>query len=170
MTRDSFCSYCGTAFEPPLAYPRTCAKCKTTIWANPIPVVLALVPIVREGRTGLLVVRRGVEPGRGKLALVGGFLEAHESWQAGAAREVREEVGVTIDASRLEPFHFVSTHPRPNMVLLFSLAPAMDERALEPFVPNEEAMERDVVFADDEFSDFAFDLHVEVARRFFASR
>lgn len=46
----------------------------------------------------------------------------------------------------------------------------MEEHTLDPFVPNEEAMERDVIFADDDFTDFAFDLHVEVARRFFASR
>lgn len=170
MTRDTFCSYCGTAFEPPLAYPRTCGKCKTTIWANPIPVAVVLVPIARGDRTGLLVVRRGIEPGKGKLALVGGFVEEHESWQAGGAREVREEVGVTIDASRLEPFHFVSTEPRPTRVLLFSIAPAIDERELAPFVPNAETMERTVVFAEDGFADFAFPLHADAAHRFFESR
>jgi ADP-ribose pyrophosphatase YjhB (NUDIX family) len=168
MTRDSFCSYCGTAFELPLAYPRTCAKCKTTIWANPIPVAVALVPITRGDRTGLLVVRRGIEPGKGKLALVGGFVEENETWQVGAPREVREEVGIELDASRIEPFYFVSTEPRPNRVLLFAIAPAIDERALEPFVPNAETMERAVLFAEDGFADFAFPLHAEAARRFFS--
>jgi ADP-ribose pyrophosphatase YjhB (NUDIX family) len=170
MTRDSFCSFCGTAFAPPLAYPRTCAQCKTTIWANPIPVAVVLVPIVRGDRTGLLVVRRGIEPGKGKLALVGGFVEEHETWQAGAAREAREEVSVVIDAERLEPFWFVSTEPRPNRVLLFSVAPAIDERSLAPFVANEETMERGVIFSDDGYADFAFALHAEAARRFFDER
>ena len=168
MTRDTFCSFCGAAFEPPLAYPRTCGKCKTTIWANPIPVAVVLVPIVRGGRTGLLVVRRGIEPGKGKLALVGGFVEENETWQAGGAREVREEVDITIDAARIEPFYFVSTEPKPNRVLLFSIAPPMDESTLAPFVPNSETMERTVVFAEDGFADFAFPLHAEAARRFFA--
>ena len=79
-TRDSFCGYCGTAFAPPLAYPRTCRSCKTTIWANPIPVSVVLLPVVRDGKTGLLVIRRGIEPGLRKLALVGGFIEEHETW------------------------------------------------------------------------------------------
>ena len=170
MTKDTFCSHCGTKFEPPLAYPRTCAQCMTTIWANPIPVAVVLVPIVRGARTGLLVVRRGIEPGKGKLALVGGFVEEHESWQVGGAREVREEVGVEIAASRIEPFYFVSTEPRPNRVLLFSIAPAIEESALAPFVPNAETMERTVVFAEDGYADFAFPLHAEAARRFFDSR
>jgi ADP-ribose pyrophosphatase YjhB (NUDIX family) len=169
-TRDSFCSYCGAAFEPPLAYPRTCAGCKTTIWANPIPVAVALVPVMRGSRTGLLVVRRGIDPGKGKLAIVGGFLEEHETWQVGAAREVREETGVVIDASKVEPFWYVSTEPRPNRVLLFSTAPPIEESALEPFTPNAETMERVVFFEDDGFADFAFPLHAEAARRFFAIR
>jgi len=70
-TQDTFCSYCGTAYVPPLAYPRTCATCKTTVWSNPIPVSVVLVPVERDGRTGLLVVRRDIEPKRGLLALVG---------------------------------------------------------------------------------------------------
>lgn len=170
MTRDTFCSYCGTKYEEPLAYPRTCASCKTTIWANPIPVAVVLVPIVRGDRTGLLVVRRGIEPGKGKLAIVGGFVEENETWQVGGAREMREEVGIDIDAKRLEPFYFVSTEPRPNRVLLFSIAPPMAERELTPFVPNAETMERTVIFAEDGFADFAFPLHAEAARRFFHSR
>ena len=60
--RDTFCSYCGTAYASPLAYPRTCAHCKTTVWANPVPVSVVLVPVQDAGRTGLLVVRRAIEP------------------------------------------------------------------------------------------------------------
>jgi NADH pyrophosphatase NudC (nudix superfamily) len=78
--RDTFCGYCGVAFEPPLVDPRRCRACSTQIWANPIPVSVVIVPIVRGIRTGVLVIRRGIEPGKGKLALVGGFLEEHETW------------------------------------------------------------------------------------------
>jgi ADP-ribose pyrophosphatase YjhB (NUDIX family) len=170
-TRDTFCSYCGTAYAPPLAYPRTCSGCKTTVWANPIPVSVVLLPVVREGRTGLLVIRRGIQPGLGKLALVGGFLEEHETWQIGGAREMREETGVTIDASTLEPFWFTSTEPRPNRVLLFSLAKPVDAPALAAFAPDHETTERGLVFGPNGLGDvFAFPLHVEAARRFFAAR
>ena len=76
MTRDAYCSYCGTTHPAPLVYPRRCPNpaCGREVWANPIPVVVVLVPVGHEARLGLLVVRRGIEPQRGKLALVGGFV------------------------------------------------------------------------------------------------
>ncbi|HWU89283.1 MAG TPA: NUDIX domain-containing protein, partial [Kofleriaceae bacterium] len=93
MPRDLFCSYCGARFADSMGYPRSCAACGAQTWANPIPVAVVLVPIIDGDRAGLLVVRRAIPPA-GKLALIGGFVEEHESWQEGAAREVREEAGV----------------------------------------------------------------------------
>ena len=169
--RDAFCHSCGTAFPPPLAYPRTCAQCKTQIWANPIPVSVVLVPIIAGDRTGLLVVRRGIPPGEGKLALVGGFLEDHETWAEGGAREVREETAVIVAPERLVPLGFSSTEPRPNRVLLFSVADAQAAASLPAFLKNTETPERGAVFGPDGLDEvFAFPLHVQAARRFFASR
>ena len=170
--RDSFCSFCGAAHAPPLAYPRTCpnAACGVTVWANPIPVAVALVPVEQEGRTGLLVVRRAIEPRKGLLALVGGFLEEHETWAEGAARETREETGVAIDPAGLEPFWYTSTEPRPNRVLLFSAA-APIRGPLPPFSPSPETSERGLVFGPEGLEEvFAFPLHVEAARRFMRAR
>ena len=161
--RDTFCSYCGTHFEQTRTYPRTCAGCGAQIWANPVPVAVALVPIVCGARTGLLVVRRAIPP-VGKLALVGGFVEDHESWQSCAARELREEVNVAIEPASLQPMWFVSSEPVPNRVLLFGLASPLDARALPAFVPNGEASERGVIFG---VQDLAFPLHVEAVRRYF---
>jgi ADP-ribose pyrophosphatase YjhB (NUDIX family) len=169
--RDAFCSHCGKAFDPPLAYPRTCGGCKVQIWANPIPVSVVLVPIVRaKERMGLLVVRRGIPPGEGKLALVGGFLEEHETWAEGGVREVREETGVVVPSDGLETFWFTSTQPKPNRVLLFSMAKPLDVAHVAAFTPNKETRERGLVFGPDGLDDvFAFPLHVEAARRFFAA-
>jgi ADP-ribose pyrophosphatase YjhB (NUDIX family) len=171
LARDTFCSFCGTKYAAANRYPRSCANCKTQVWANPIPVSVVLVPVVREGRTGLLVVRRAIEPGIGKLALVGGFLEEHETWQQGGAREVHEETGVAIEANALEPFWFTSTEPRPNRVLLCSVAAPMYVDALGPFEPDQETSERGLVFGPGGLEDvFAFPLHAEAARRFFRGR
>lgn len=166
--RDTYCSYCGTAYEAPLLYPRSCRHCRTEVWANPVPVVVALVPVRHQEGTGLLVVRRCIEPARGWIGLVGGFLEEHESWQEGAAREVREECDVRIDPATLTPFWFASTEPRPNMVLLFSVAAELMADALDPFTPNQESSERGLIFGSlgiDEL--IAFPLHKEAARRWF---
>jgi ADP-ribose pyrophosphatase YjhB (NUDIX family) len=170
-TRDTYCSYCGTAYEPPLRYPRACGACGTQVWANPVPVSVVLVPVARGGRTGLLVVRRAIEPRAGRLALVGGFLESHETWAEGGAREVREEAGAAVDPSALVPFWFTSTAPRPDRVLLFSVAPPIEAGALGPHAANAETSERGLVFGPGGLDEvFAFPLHVEAARRFFAAR
>jgi 8-oxo-dGTP pyrophosphatase MutT (NUDIX family) len=171
LTRDSFCSFCGTAFAAPLAYPRTCAQCQTQIWANPIPVSVVLVPVQAATGIGLLVVRRAIQPQLGKLGLVGGFLEDHESWQQGGAREVFEEAGVVIDPASIAPLWFASSSPKPNRVLLFGVAPTIELVALPPFTPNHESTERGLVFGPAGLSEiFAFSLHVEAATRFFAQR
>lgn len=171
LARDTFCSFCGTAYEPPLRYPRTCTSCKTQVWANPIPVSVVLVPVMKSGKTGLLVVRRDIEPGKGKLAIAGGFLEDHETWQVGGAREVSEETGVTIDPAMLTPLWFTSSAPRPNRVLLFSVAAPLNASALGTYERDHETSERGLVFGPDGLDDiFAFPLHAEAARRFFAER
>jgi 8-oxo-dGTP pyrophosphatase MutT (NUDIX family) len=171
MQRDTFCSFCGTKYAEPLAYPRTCPGCSTPIWANPIPVCVVLVQVTDGDRTGLLVVRRAIPPQIGKLALVGGFLEEHESWQAGGAREVREETGVTIEPGALVPMWYASSSPKPNRLLLFSLAPPQPVSGLPPFAADTEASERGLVYGPDGLEDvFAFSLHVEAARRYFTER
>ena len=171
LTRDTFCSFCGTAYEAPLRYPRTCVSCKTQVWANPIPVSVVLVPVVKDGRTGLLVIRRGIPPGKDKLALVGGFLEDHETWAEAGAREILEETNVAVDTTKLTAFWFTSTAPRPNRVLLFSVATPLDAATLGPYEGDAETLERGLVFGPDGLDDvFAFPLYVEAARRFFAER
>jgi ADP-ribose pyrophosphatase YjhB (NUDIX family) len=161
---NAFCHFCGTPLgDGP--YPRTCGGCGAQIWANPIPVAVALVPI--DG--GLLVIRRAIQPGLGKLALPGGFVEEQETWQAGCAREVREETGIVIDPATLEPFWYTSTEPRPNRVLLFAVsAPPID---VPPFATDAETSERGIIRGPDGLDEvFAFSLHAEAARRYFATR
>ena len=170
MTRDSFCSYCGAAFVVPLKYPRTCQKCSTQIWSNPIPVSVVLVPVRHPSGEGLLVVRRSIEPKKGLLALTGGFLEDHETWQQGGAREVREETGVVIDPSSVSSFWFTSTAPKPNRVLLFSVARPIEAAAMPVFVPSNETSERGLIFGPEGLEPlFAFDLHTAAVQRYFAA-
>lgn len=171
MTPNAFCHFCGTQFPEPLAYPRACSGCKAQIWANPIPVCVALVPIVDASATGLLVIRRAIPPAIGKLALVGGFLEEHEDWQVGCAREVREETALELDPRSLEPFWYASSSPKPNRVLLFAIAPELPASALPRFVADRESSERGLIYgAGGLDEDFAFSSHIEAAKRYFAAR
>ncbi len=171
MARDAFCHSCGTAFTDTARYPRSCAKCGLQLWANPIPVSVVLVPVRHNNRVGLLVVRRSIEPKKGMLALVGGFLEEHETWQHGGAREVREETDVVVDPTSLVPFWFTSTEPRPNRVLLFSIAAELVSEELPAFSATNETSERGLIFGAEGLEEvFAFPLHAQAAQRFFAAR
>jgi ADP-ribose pyrophosphatase YjhB (NUDIX family) len=166
MIANAFCNHCGTKFPEPLGYPRTCPSCAAQIWANPIPVAVALVPV----GDGLLAIRRAIPPGVGKLALVGGFIEEHESWQAACAREVREEANVAIDPASLRVLWVASSEPKPNRVLIFAVSePVAGD--LPPFLANAETLERGVIRGPGGLeSDFVFSTHIEAARRYFASR
>ena len=164
MARDDFCNNCGTAYADTAAYPRTCVSCGWSVWANPSPVVVLIVPVKDGTRTGLLTVRRAIPP-VGKLAFVSGFIDRGETWQQSAARELMEEAGVTVDPDELRPLHFVST-PDGGTVLLFATAPMIDVEDMPPFVPNEEASERKVIF---EREPLAFPLHDEVALEYFSA-
>jgi ADP-ribose pyrophosphatase YjhB (NUDIX family) len=168
--RNAFCSFCGTQFADVRSYPRTCTGCGAQTWANPIPVTVVLLPITDGDRTGLLVVRRAIPP-VGALALVGGFVEDHESWQVCGARELREEANVVIDPAALAPVWFASSEPRPDRLLVFGLAPAIARADLPPFLSNSEALERGVIFGPGDASGaLGFSLHIEAVQRYFGGR
>ena len=167
LAKDTYCSYCGKAFTTS-GYPRTCEGCSTVIWSNPIPVVVALQPVRMNGKKGLLTVRRAIQPRKDLLALVGGFLEDHETYRDGGAREMREETGVIVEPSSLRPFWFTSTDPRPNRVLLFVEGDPLEASALPPAVVNAETSERGLVFGPRGLAEvFAFPLHARAAERWF---
>jgi ADP-ribose pyrophosphatase YjhB (NUDIX family) len=172
--KDAYCSHCGTAFELPQRYPRKCSNqtCKEETWSNPLPVAVILVPILRRGsREGLLMIRRGIEPGVGKLALVGGFIEAHESWQVAAARELQEETGISVPAASIRPQSFVSTEPRPDRILLFCTSSPVEASSLRRFAPTEETTERGIVYGPKGLEELlAFPLHMLAAKQYFSSR
>ena len=158
--RDTFCSYCGQPFHA-TGYPRPCGQCGQVTYRNPIPVAVTILPV--DG--GVLAVRRGIEPRKGKLAFPGGYIEFGESWQAGAAREVFEETGIRIDAASIQEFAVKSAPD--GTVLIFGIAPPIDLELTRSFVPREEAPEIVIVR---EFIEMAFPLHTDALRKFLSAR
>lgn len=160
--KDSHCSYCGAPFPAGLAgWPRTCPACGNTTYRNPLPVAVLIVPV--DG--GVLLVRRAVTDGRGRLALPGGYVNLGESWQQAAVREAREEMGVAIDHATVGHVRTVSAPD--GTLLVFGLAPPQSFDDLPPFVPNAETSERMLANGPTEL---AFDLHTQVLRDYFAGR
>ncbi len=154
----SHCSFCGAASAPAAAWPRTCAVCGNTTYRNPLPVSVILLPVA----TGLLTVRRAIEPQSGQLALPGGYINWGESWQSAGAREVAEETGITIDPAALQPFWFASAPD--GTLLVFGLAQPIAQRDLPATLPADEASEIVVISQPQEL---AFSLHTEASARWF---
>lgn len=69
------------------------------------------VDAVVEALGHVLLIRRGMKPGQGLLALPGGFLDPLESLEDGARRELEEETGLSLSGLRAERTQ-VFAHPR----------------------------------------------------------
>lgn len=96
------------------------------------PAVLVLAQIFANGR--ILLIRRGIEPYRGKWAPPGGFVECGESPENAAIREVREEVQIDLEPGQLLP-HSVIVVPAMNQtyhIFTACLAEMLPGRATPP--------------------------------------
>ena len=162
LTKHAHCSYCGHTFAPEQPWPRVCSACANVSYVNPIPVAVVLVPV----DDGLLVIRRAIVPAVGQLALPGGFMELHETWQQGCARELREETGLEADPGEIRLFAVHSATAQ-GLLLIFGLAPARRAAALPAFLANDEASEMVVLPGP---QPLAFPLHTLAVADYFAGR
>jgi ADP-ribose pyrophosphatase YjhB (NUDIX family) len=99
----NFCSNCGASlrFGSIVGEDRdrlSCPECGHIAYVNPRLVVTTL-PITEAGE--LVLLRRGIEPGRGYWAQPGGFLEIDETVHEAAIRETREETGLLIEPGEI---------------------------------------------------------------------
>lgn len=165
--KDAHCGWCGAAYAPGQPWPRVCAGCGQTTWRNPTPVAVALLPV----DDGLLLIRRTIEPARGRLALPGGYVDLGESWQRACARELAEETGVTIDAGDVRHVATLSP-PDGATVLIFGEVRPRDGRPrrradLPGFTATSETSELTVGGPGEALG---FPLHQQVYAEWFARR
>jgi ADP-ribose pyrophosphatase YjhB (NUDIX family) len=94
----NYCTRCGGGlrFGPIEGEDRdrlACEACGHVAYVNP-RLVVTTIPVTDAGEVVLL--RRGIEPGRGSWAQPGGFLEVDETVTEAAMRETLEETGLVV--------------------------------------------------------------------------
>ncbi len=94
----NYCSRCGGPLEFGLVPGEdrerlACTACGFVAYVNP-RLVVTTIPVTADGR--LVLLRRGIEPGRGSWAQPGGFLEVDETVSEAAIRETFEETGLIV--------------------------------------------------------------------------
>lgn len=104
-----FCGRCGgqlayRTHAGDCAERLTCGSCDAVTYNSPSLLVSAYI----FAEDGLLLIRRGLAPYRGKWAPPAGFVEAGESLEAAISREVFEEAGLRIPAESYVPFGVIS--------------------------------------------------------------
>jgi NADH pyrophosphatase NudC (nudix superfamily) len=128
----TYCPVCATALalrgeleDGGLKTRLRCPACQFTHWNNPTPVLAAIVEMP-DGR--VLLARNAAWTNR-MFALITGFMEAGETPEAGIAREVAEETGLTVTSLSLVGVH---DFQRMNQVVITYHARCEGEVVLSP--------------------------------------
>jgi len=134
------------------------------VYDNAATVCVGLVTVVDPTgfeSAGLLAIRRNTEPGKGKIALPGGFHMRGETWQEAVAREVLEETGFVLDKEPVQIGKLVTDSYGHNLIF----GAAVASKRVEISHPGEASQFLFLQTAGNP-DDWAFPLHYEAAHRF----
>ena len=92
-----FCPVCGAPLKSVILKDKeparlVCTQCQFVFYQDPKLVACAIVEM--DGRVVLL--RRGIQPQKGKWVIPGGYVDRGEAVEAAALRETQEECGLEI--------------------------------------------------------------------------
>ena len=117
----TYCPRCAAALEPRPEHGMlrpTCPACGFIWYRNPVPAAGVLVE--QAGR--VVLVRRRYEPRAGAWCLPAGFMEAGETPERSAEREMLEETGLIVQIERLFGVYAGFDDPRVRAVLILYTA------------------------------------------------
>ncbi|HLX38437.1 MAG TPA: NUDIX hydrolase [Candidatus Binataceae bacterium] len=150
-----FCPMCGGALETRVVEPdrkehKVCTRCGFVYFLNPKLVAGCL--IIEGERT--LLIRRGMEPARGKWTYPGGYVDLGETPERCAIRETHEEIGMTIASPELLGVYADRAEKAPSIIVVTYVAKPGPEA---PTVTDEATEIRYFSVAEIPWDDLAFD-------------
>ncbi|SDR34228.1 NUDIX domain-containing protein [Natronobacterium texcoconense] len=150
-----YCPHCGTALERITFDGRNrshCPTCERVVWHNPVPCAGVAVVDRSQPEPAVLCVERAVPPGVGEWTIPGGHLEVGEKPEVGAARELEEETGVSVDPDALEILDATALPPRngKHVTMVYYVADRADATG-EPMAGSDAADAR--FWTSSEFTD-----------------
>jgi 8-oxo-dGTP pyrophosphatase MutT (NUDIX family) len=108
-----------------------------------------------------VVARRNIEPQKGTLVLPGGYLDLGETWQEGAGRELFEETGIQIPASKIILYDV--QNGLDNTLVISGLAEKQPRSCFNPFSSSET---QEIALIEGPV-ELGFPLHNLLIRRYF---
>jgi ADP-ribose pyrophosphatase YjhB (NUDIX family) len=163
MDSYSFCPKCGDklhlrAVKPSEPERLVCAGCSFILFMDPKVAVGAIISV----NGGVLLLKRGIEPGYGKWVFPGGFVDRGERVEEAAIRETREESLLNVRIRRLLNIYSYANYPVIVIVFVGEVVSG------QPSAGDETLDVR--VFAEDEipWNELAFPSTAEALRDYFA--
>ncbi|MFQ6109815.1 MAG: NUDIX domain-containing protein [Candidatus Aminicenantales bacterium] len=153
-----FCPCCGTRLDARKEEGRRrlfCSSCGWVRYENPLPSAAALV---RNIQGEILLVKRGVEPGRGQWALPSGFVEIDETPEGACLRELKEETGLEGKIIRL-----IGVYSQDSSLYRRVLIIGYEVEAYGMLLPGSDSKDAKF-FSPDELPRIAFSSHREIIR------
>ncbi len=160
-----YCVSCGAPLVVRVIEGRELEACPNddfVLWHD--PKVAAAVVVESDG--GVVLGRRGIEPGYGRWCLPGGFVNDDEGPREAAVRECREEIGADIEITGLVGVYHIAKRDAPSMVGVGYRARLSDGERVEP---GSEMLELDV-FPADSPPPLAFPSHRQILGDFLRSQ
>lgn len=153
-----YCPKCGTELRLKKIEDRkrhVCPACGWVNYENPLPSVAALV---RNRKREVLLVKRGVEPGKGKWALPSGFIEIDETPEKACLRELEEETGLKGEIVRL-----IGVYTQRSLVYNCVLIIGYEVKASGDLSPGSDS-QRTEFFPSDSLPNIPFSSHEKIIR------
>lgn len=113
-----YCQRCGSPMTWQERFGRERPVCPQCDWIYfPDPKVAVAVLVEQEGQ--VLLVRRAIDPERGRWTLPAGFVDAGEDPARAAERECLEEAGLNVRVNSLLDVLYGQEHPRGAHIVIF---------------------------------------------------